>query len=148
LKRSEALAPLSRDHHVALEAALRLTRVTAEDLEDGLARFRDFLDERGERHFEIEEEVILPAIEHDNELAALASRVRAEHEQIRRGARDLEGTPAPDDVVSVAHDVGRLLHDHVRFEERELFVLIEARLDPEQLEKLGHAVERAEETPR
>jgi len=36
------------------------------------------------------------------------------------------------------------LHDHVRFEERELFVAAEAALDPAALQRLGERIEAAE----
>ncbi|MEX2105980.1 MAG: hypothetical protein WD810_03675 [Solirubrobacterales bacterium] len=43
--------------------------------------------------------------------------------------------------------LGTLLHDHVRFEERELFPLIEDAMGAEDLERLAAAIERAEATP-
>jgi hypothetical protein len=39
---------------------------------------------------------------------------------------------------------GRRLHDHVRFEERVAFELLEARLDLQQVGQLGAAVDAAE----
>jgi hemerythrin-like domain-containing protein len=42
------------------------------------------------------------------------------------------------------HALGDLLHDHVRFEERQLFPAIEDSLNAEQLAKLVPAVEEAE----
>jgi hypothetical protein len=44
--------------------------------------------------------------------------------------------------VAGAHELGTLLHDHVRFEERELFPLLEDRLSEPQLERLGAALMR------
>jgi hypothetical protein len=56
MKRSDALAPLSRDHHHALEVALRLRRATPESADDAATRFVAFWYEDGQRHFEIEEQ--------------------------------------------------------------------------------------------
>jgi hypothetical protein len=56
--------------------------------------------------------------------------VRDEHERIREDLRSL-------DSVEAAHELGALLHDHVRFEERRLFALLEARLPEHALERLG-----------
>ena len=42
-------------------------------------------------------------------------------------------------------DCGKLLADHVRFEERELFPLIEGGLDPAALAALGREIIAAEE---
>jgi hemerythrin-like domain-containing protein len=90
MKRSAALAALSRDHHHALEAA---------------------------------------------------ARVRDEHARIRAAVDAL-----PAGGVDGAHELGQLLHDHVRFEERHLFALLEARLSDDELARLGAAIEHAEAT--
>lgn len=137
MKRSAALAPLSRDHHQALEAALRLRRATDDDLGTAVERFRDFWSAHGRRHFEIEERLLLPAIEGDEDWDAMADRVREEHEKIRTRAERL-GT------LDAARELGQLLNDHVRFEERELFELLEARLEPGGLSQLGREIELAE----
>ena len=50
------------------------------------------------------------------------------------------------DRLATAHDLGTLLNDHVRFEERELFVLLEARLAPGALQRLGDRIATAEDT--
>lgn len=138
MKRSPALIPLSRDHHHALDVARRLRRASAEDVDDAIAYLRDFWEPRGRRHFEIEEQLLLPAVpETDAEWREAAARVRAEHGAIRARVTAVEG-------VEAAGELGRMLHDHVRFEERELFALLEARLTEEELTRLGAAIERAE----
>jgi hypothetical protein len=45
--------------------------------------------------------------------------------------------------IEQARELGRLLHDHVRFEERELFPLIEAALDAAGLAELAAEIETA-----
>ena len=141
MKRSPELAGLSRDHHRALEAALRLRRATAADLDDAVARFLEFWRDHGQRHFEIEEEVLLAALpEDDGEWAATSRRIRGEHDEIRSGAAALE--TAPD--AERARQLGALLNAHVRFEERDAFPLLERRLDAEGLARLGRALAAAE----
>ena len=140
MKRSAALAPLSRDHHHALDAALRLRRADAGTLAEAVASFQAFFESRGSRHFEIEEELLLPALPaSDPEWSAMCERVLAEHADLRR-----RGAEVAD--VEAAHALGERLNDHVRFEERELFELLEARLEPAELERLAREVERAETT--
>ena len=46
--------------------------------------------------------------------------------------------------MGAAHELGALLHDHVRFEERDLFSLLEERLPEDDLARLGEAIEGAE----
>jgi hypothetical protein len=144
MKRSAALAALSRDHHHALQAALRLRRAGADDLDAVLAHLQAFWEPRGRRHFDIEERLLLPALpETDADWAAAAARVREEHARIRAGvdALAIGGGEAP---LEAAHGLGQLLRDHVRFEERRLFGLLEARLPEPDLAHLGEAIERAE----
>ena len=139
MKRSPELAALSRDHHVALEAALFLRRADEDTLPAAVARFAEFWGQRGRRHFEIEEELLLPAISRDDdEWAAAAERIEREHAQIRAAADDL----GPD--LERARALGELLNDHVRFEERQLFPMLEERLAAPELRDLGAAIERAE----
>jgi Hemerythrin HHE cation binding domain len=141
MKRSEALAPLSRDHHQALETALRLRRATDASLDAALDRLGAFWASVGRRHFEIEEELLLPALS-DERWTAMAERVRSEHVDIRQRAAALEQAA----TVEAARELGERLNAHVRFEERELFAHLEAALAPTELERLGRAVEEAEDT--
>ncbi len=145
MKRSAALTPLSHDHHVALEVALRLRRAGADDLDAAVARFAAFWHPAGLRHFAIEEELLpdaLPAREAG--WGEQIARMRAEHERLRALADALEQDGG--DRLATAHDLGTLLNDHVRFEERELFVLLEARLAPGALQRLGDRIATAEDT--
>ena len=141
MKRSAALSPLSRDHHHALDAALRLRRATGDDVAAAVAHFERFFAEHGREHFATEERYLLPALPAgDPEWAAGVERVLADHEALRLGAEDLARAPA-DERVSMAHELGELLAAHVRFEERVLFPLLEQRLAPEDLELLGRAID-------
>ena len=62
-----------------------------------------------------------------------------DHAAIRRAAAG-EYPLAPADAVAL----GERLGDHVRFEERVLFEMLERRLSPPELERLGEAVAAAE----
>jgi hypothetical protein len=141
MKRSQALAPLSRDHHVALGVALRLRRATDATLEQAIKRFLEFWDRQGEDHFVIEERLVLPALpDEDSEWAAATRRVRDDHAEIRNRASALPGGASLD----AAHGLGALLSAHVRYEERELFPLLEERLSQDALAALGRALTSAE----
>jgi hemerythrin-like domain-containing protein len=133
LKRSPELTPLSHDHHGALFVALGLKR--AEDLGAGEA-FAEFIAGKGERHFHEEETVLLPgwaAADPDAD-ESMTARVSAEHLELRAAGRRLAAGKLD---VEDLHRVGELLEAHVRFEERELFPLIESRLDDATLAALG-----------
>jgi Hemerythrin HHE cation binding domain len=144
VKRSPQLAPLSRDHHHALEVALRLRRATEADAGAAAARFLDFWERDGRRHFEIEEQLLLPALGAEEPgWAAASERVRAEHADVRARAGALAGLEGAG-LAGAARELGELLAAHVRFEERELFVLLEERLPAGELDELGRAVAAAE----
>lgn len=140
MKRSDALRSLSRDHHRALTVAQRLRR--ADDAEEAAAEFLRFWNRDGAHHFRVEEEVLLPA------WAAMgtvdpdaAARLSREHLEIRTAAVKIRHqTPS----VATIHRLGERLHAHVRFEERELFPLIEKDLETADLERLAAAVREAE----
>jgi len=143
MKRSPALAPLSRDHQHALDAALRLRRAGSDTVRAASAHFARFFELEGRRHFDIEEELLLPALPGDDpEWAEAVRRISDDHDALRALA-DAAGELS----VSEARALGERLGDHVRFEERVAFVILERRLDPHELERLGRAIEAAETAP-
>ena len=145
MKRSAALAPLSRDHHQALDAALRLRGADVAGLDEAVAHFARFWD-HGQAHFAIEERLILPALPSDDaDWARGIERVARDHAAIRRLATALLAPGAAPEVAT-ARSLGDLLNEHVRFEERNLFELLEQRLDPAELTALGESVAAAEES--
>jgi hemerythrin-like domain-containing protein len=130
--RSAALTPLSHDHQHALDVARRLRRATPADVGDALAYLRAFWVREGQRHFELEERHLSDALP-DAEWRAQIERMLREHETIRARVAAVAG-------VESAHELGTLLHDHVRFEERELFPWLESRLPEPELATLGAAL--------
>jgi hemerythrin-like domain-containing protein len=135
MKRSAALAPLSRDHQHALDAALRLRRADADTLHAAADHFARFFEREGRRHFTIEEELLLPSLPADMpEWAEATRRIRDDHEAIRAAA------DSPGDLSVVeARALGDRLNEHVRFEERVAFAMLERTLDPLELQRLGRA---------
>lgn len=140
MKRAEALRPLSREHLVALLAAKALR-----EADDPVAAGCDFLafwEEHGRDHFRVEEEVLLPGWAAWGELDRPGvARMLDEHLAIRREAFRLGSGTLP---LARIHALGDLLHDHVRFEERDLFVAAEKALDADALQRLAAAIESAE----
>jgi hemerythrin-like domain-containing protein len=143
MKRAEALQPLSREHLAALLAAKKLR--AADDIASATGEFLTFWDRHGRRHFRIEEEVLLPGwaaygeVDHDG-----VARMLEEHLTIRREVVRLQ---AGELSIAEIHLLGNLLHDHVRFEERVLFVAAEEALDAVSLARLATAIEAAEAEP-
>jgi hemerythrin-like domain-containing protein len=142
MKRAQALRQLSRDHHKALFVAQRLRRAEESDVEARALEFLDFWRDHEHRHFRVEEEVLLPAYERVSSAEEKSVvRVLTDHVTIRRRAADIE---AGVKSLRSLRELGTILEEHVRHEERVLFPRIEQALPPPELESLARALERAE----
>jgi len=144
MKRSTALARLSREHHAALVLAKRAQRIGADSSEatrtfmaHAVASFEREL----EPHFRVEEQALLPLLAKAGELDRVG-RTLAEHEELRGLANRLR----EHDAASLRR-FGDALEAHVRFEERELFALAESTLTPEALAGVERLARRHTPTP-
>jgi hypothetical protein len=141
LKRHEALQPLSREHFNALCRARDL--INAADpaqRRDALGKFVRCWNAEIAEHFDDEERLLLPLTADCN----LRQRLLAEHEELKRmaAAAQLVGPePDPDWVKRL----GQLLHDHIRWEERDLFPAVEQGLSEADHAKLADATRRIED---
>jgi hypothetical protein len=129
------MADLSRDHHQALVAAMRMKRADPEGLDRVRAEVLAFWRDHGAGHFRVEEEVLLPTFARhadpaqDAVVTVLVDHVwiRERMDRLARGELDLAGV----------RELGERLEAHVHHEERILFRLIEATLDPDSLADLA-----------
>lgn len=137
LKRHESLQPFSRDHYVGLVQAQRLMRAAinpdAEERRKVVANFVAAWDREIDAHF-VDEERLLS----DLALPAERARLLEEHAALRAHAARArvlceQGHPSPQWMI----DLGKLLNDHIRWEERCLFPSIERRADEPRLRELG-----------
>ena len=109
-------------------------------------KFVRFWHKSGDVHFREEVEVLLPAYARHIRLDrdAEVMRVLADHAEIRAVVWDFEerlAAKTPIEAEEIAR-LGKLLHDHVRLEENELFPRIEKALGEEQLNTMGHGLTR------
>jgi hemerythrin-like domain-containing protein len=143
MRRAEALRALSHQHHQGLFVALQLKRAGEGTAAEARRVFLGFFEREGARHFRAEEELLLPAYARHTEFdRPEIVRVLTEHVDLRRRGQDLEGAADPD--PSALRELGERLGRHIRFEERELFPMIEAALPDDELRQLGAAFARAE----
>jgi hemerythrin-like domain-containing protein len=142
MKRAEALAELSRDHHHGLVVAQRLRRADADGAANARATFLAFWTDEGSAHFRVEEDVLLPAMarHHPADDPAIV-RVLVEHVDLRRRAADLQASGNV--PLEELHALGERLSAHIRHEERVLFPMVEATFDDDELSDLGEALARA-----
>ena len=144
MKRHPSLQPLSRDHHEVL-LQVQALRAAADGGPDERrvvrARFRDLWDGWFRDHLGLEERWLPPLIPEASDV----DRLRDEHGEIRsladaflRGGAEVE--PACALMLRLA---GRL-HDHIRWEERQLFPAIEQAAGEEELRLLGAKTKTAD----
>lgn len=146
MRRSEALKPLSHDHHQGLYVALQLKRAESSTAAEARRAFLDF-HAREAAHFRAEEELLLPAFaRHCEPDDPAIVRVLVEHVDLRRRGQDLAHA-GPDVDLAQLHELGKRLESHIRHEERELFPRIEDALSPGELEQLAAALRDAEAHP-
>jgi hemerythrin-like domain-containing protein len=153
MKRHSSLHPLSQHHHFALIQALGMRRATempAEKRDAAVARqtekFLAFWHKTGIAHFREEEEVLLPAYARHTRLNQDAGVIRmlADHAEIRAIVQVLEQRRAeklPIEAAELAR-LAKLLHDHIRFEENEVYPRIERVLGEENLNAMGRGLTR------
>lgn len=136
IKRDPAMIPFSRDHHAGLSLARELRRAGAgrADPAAAWARFRQAWRDELADHFDEEERLLVP-LTCD---AVLADRLKREHDALRAAAAAEQ--PGPPDLARI----GDLLHDHIRWEEREYFPVVEAALTDESRAWLARETARLE----
>lgn len=141
MKRHQSLYPLSHDHHHALVQALNLDKAGAGGDQAGLreaaARFAGFWESDLQRHFEQEEQIVLPLLA--KFMAADAAEIRDtldQHSAIVRMIGELNEKLARQEETieaSLLTNLAESLRRHIRYEESELFPAVEASVPEEEL---------------
>lgn len=140
IKRHPALVPLSRQHHKGLILA-QLLKIGVPDykglpshLPGKVAYAKAELEQRLSRHFDWEAGVLIPATRpYSTALDNMAEQVLGEHLQITERIRALDDTATAKDL----DQIGQLLEQHIRFEERVWFAAIQETLPDTVLERLA-----------
>lgn len=143
MKRHQSLFPLSHDHQHGLALALKLKypkKPFSSSGEEEISSLKSELANKYEnvlrKHFRKEEQYLVPGFEDNN----LMIRMLYEHKKLvglyDKIINDTEGW-TQEQQRGKMNLFGELLDLHIRFEERELFPMIEKSLNEEQLEELG-----------
>lgn len=140
LKRDEALQPLSRQHHQGLLVSLFLSN----GLKKGVATkpMRDFILQFWQddllKHFEAEEQVLVPFAKPYATLEPLITRMLLEHQQIELLINRINNEARAEQQETIK-DFADKLEQHIRFEERELFEQLQLTLSAEDMSVLNFA---------
>jgi iron-sulfur cluster repair protein YtfE (RIC family) len=138
-KRHPSLISLSHDHHHGLALALRLRQGDAALLNDGWTHDRieqarrvlTFYQDELSVHFRREEEILFPAImKHVERASSLIATLIAQHRQMEKQIVRLQGSELASLDEALA-ELGGMLEQHIRAEERDLFLIYEREM-PQQ----------------
>jgi iron-sulfur cluster repair protein YtfE (RIC family) len=136
MKRDENLVPLSREHHTGLLFCWKIRQGLAKEASPALigdyAQY--FWAAHLRPHFRKEEEILLPMLAEDD-----AHRQRLEHEH-----RDIEekvGKLQQEVSHEALESLQKMLYDHIRYEERELFPYLEQKVTEKQLRQIGNLLD-------
>lgn len=127
IKRSNALKPLSREHHHGLLLCWKIRKGFSKGIAPERIKaycdwfFRAYL----LPHFELEEKQVFPILGNHHELILQALK---EHQSLRACMRE------DADIRASLERIATELEQHIRFEERLLFNRIEAAATPAQLQ--------------
>ena len=114
MKRHDALEPFSRDHYAGLVVARHLM---LDQNEASLRACVEYWNREMQDHFQEEERLLAPLATPE-----MAQRMKQEHNVIREKILAAQ-THHPDS--DELREMGQTIHDHIRWEERELFPLLE-----------------------
>lgn len=141
-RRHDALVPLTHDHHHTLAQARRLldvSKMTDETQRRNLANdFVNFYFGRALRHFHEEEELFFaPLVDHP-EARDLVARAVSDHLRLHALVRTVKRQLSSGDADGeVLRQISKMLTEHVRFEEQELFPLVERLIPDDELTDLA-----------
>lgn len=141
MKRHNNLIPLSHDHHHGLILA-NLIKLNApvfkglpNELSGKIEYTKNFFSLELVRHFKEEEEILYPLVKgKSKEIDILFREIFVEHLQIKKLIDQLDSSTEP---LLILDKLGRLLENHIRKEERELFEMIQNEFNNGELDGMN-----------
>jgi hemerythrin-like domain-containing protein len=139
--RDPNLIPLSHQHHNALAMCVLTRRSLGRDPSPAnVAQLARRAIDRYElelaNHFEVEEQILFPAIRNNLGELPLVDDLIAQHREVERLVAELRAAPAP----ALLERLCGLLTEHIRREEGDLFQVAQSRLPEPILRELGEAI--------
>lgn len=147
MKRTNQLQPLSRQHHLGLNLS-RHAKESLDEPEDITKHWHNLTSYINDMqyHFEIEDNLIANALEPyratQPDVASVLETLDGQHKQLHQLMNTVEQSQksgTKDVTVAQVHELGSLLYDHIRFEERELYPTVEKYLTEAELDAVYEA---------
>jgi len=145
MRRHKNLIGLSHDHHHGLRLAQLIKKDAPvykdlpNDAEGKISYTIKAWEEELKYHFKNEEEILFPAVENrDEKINELIDELLVEHEEIEYKISQLKTSSEKEEILN---DLGYILEQHIRKEERELFDRIQEVFGEDELDKLLDKIE-------
>ncbi|WP_367105246.1 hemerythrin domain-containing protein [uncultured Psychrobacter sp.] len=146
MKRANQLQPLSRQHHLGLNLS-RHAKECVDEPQEIIKHWHNltsYIDDM-QNHFHIEDHLIgasLQPYQDQPEVAAALNTLDEQHKSLHKIITEAEiSEPSENKSVTAiqVRELGTLLYDHIRFEERELFPIAEKYLTEDELDAVYEA---------
>jgi hemerythrin-like domain-containing protein len=136
MKRNINLQPLSKQHHNALMAVLLLKKGVAKtaDAEVMKGFILSIWNDELKEHFAMEEQIFSEYYA-NKALSHLIEQMHKEHQAIKEMIGEFLSSSA---TLQLIEQFYQILEQHIRFEERILFPVVENTLTDDALNKIGH----------
>lgn len=143
MKRAKQLQPLSRQHHLGLHVG-RHAKECADNPEQIAEHWQALSSYMSDmrNHFSIEDNLIVAALlphQTQPEVASVLNTLEEQHKLLNDVTAKIQDTQDDKNntvTVNQVKQLGNLLYDHVRFEERELFPVVEKYLTEDELDAI------------
>lgn len=144
--RHTGLQPLSRQHHQGLLVALLLEKgikknASIKDMRDFILQFWE---DELRVHFEKEDVLFLPLAYTYPQLIEGLTRLKTEHQELRMLIQKLNNEVRSEQIESI-NNFSNKLEQHIRFEERQLFNLIQETLPEDELTAFNNELQSISE---
>ena len=141
MQRDPSLIPLSHQHQHGLALAVLIERGLKADSSPQKAtelcgKLADMFELELVHHFEVEEQVLFPAVRDSLASDAIVDQLIAQHREMESLAGRLAAAPESE-RIPLLKEFGQLLSRHIRIEERQLFQEVQDKLPPQDLSELG-----------
>ena len=142
MKRTNQLQPLSRQHHLGLHVGRHAKECadTPQAIAEHWQALSSYMSDI-RYHFQIEDNLIVDALlphqSTQRTVASVLSKLEEQHKQLNALTAEIQTSQNNNTItVEEVRQLANLLYDHVRFEERELFPIIEKYLAEEELDAI------------
>jgi iron-sulfur cluster repair protein YtfE (RIC family) len=146
MRRHKSLVPLSQDHHNGLMLAQLIKKGAPEfkglptDIEGKITYTKESWENELKFHFDNEENILFPAVSGKNdEINILIHELIKEHSDIKNKINQLNKLP---EIENNLNDLGYLLENHIRKEERDFFQKLQ-KICKSELDELLGKIQRA-----